>query len=84
MGMCALLLSAKVMGATYLLLHSDGSQAVPGLWRNINPDAGLALTSELTQGAYLGYDVEAATDFADTDGIAKRPDNAAFGYPFAI
>jgi hypothetical protein len=95
----ALRLSAQVVGATYLLLHGDGDQAVPGLWRIINPAAGpqVCAKSELkamhyptepTQDAYLVYDVEPAADFAgiawDYTALAGKPDNAALGHPFAI
>jgi len=95
----ALRLSAQVVGATYLLLHGDGDQAVPGLWRIINPAAGprVCAKSELkamhyptepTQDAYLLYDVAPAADFANTvwdyAALAGKPDNAALGFPFAI
>ncbi len=95
----ALRLSAQVVGATYLLLHGDGDQAVPGLLRIINPAAGplVCAKSELkamhyptepTQDAYLVYDVEPAEDFADTAwdcaALTGKPAGAALGHPFAM
>ncbi len=95
----ALRLSAHVVGATYLLLHGDKDEAVPGLFRIINPTDGprVCAKSELmamnypstpTQDAYLVYDVEPAAEFADTvldyAALAGKPTNAALGHPFAI
>lgn len=95
----ALRLSAQVVGATYLLLHGDGDQAVPGLLRIINPADGprVCAKSELmamhyptepTQEAYLVYDVEPAEDFADTAwdyaALAGKPDSSKLGHPFAM
>ena len=39
-GRGSLALSPEVAGASYLLLHGVGGQAVPGLWRIVQPQAG--------------------------------------------
>lgn len=95
----ALRLSAQVVGATYLLLHGDKDEAVPGLFRIANPADGprvyskgelkaMAYPTEPTQDAYLVYDVEPADEFAGTAwGYAElpgKPANAALGHPFAV
>ena len=94
----ALRLSAQVVGATYLLLHGDKQEAVPGLWRIINPADGpqvhsaadltaMDYPSRTTQATYLVYDVEPATDFEgmawDYKNLPGKPDAAALGHPFA-
>ena len=94
----ALRLSAKVVGATYLLLHGQGDEAVPGLFRIRNPMEGPRVhsASELeatgypakpTQASYLVYDVEPAADFADYGwdyaALPGKPPGAALGHPFA-
>lgn len=95
----ALRLSTQVVGATYLLLHGDKDEAVPGLFRIINPTDGprvyskseikaLHYPTEPTQDAYLVYDVKPAEDFVSTAwdyaALAGKPANAALGHPFAI
>ncbi len=92
-------LSAQVVGATYLLLHGDGEQAVPGLLRILNPAEGprvcskselkaLRYPTEPTQDAYLVYDVEPAADFIGVGwnypALPGKPANAARGHPFAV
>ncbi|MEI8159315.1 MAG: DUF2357 domain-containing protein, partial [Burkholderiales bacterium] len=95
----ALRLSARVVGATYLLLHGDGEQAVPRLFKIVNPADGPQVHSkaelqamhyptEPTQDAYLVYDVVPADEFAGTlwdyAALAGKPSTAALGHPFAI
>ena len=87
-----------MVGATYLLLHGDKQEAVPGLWRIINPADGpqvhsaadltaMDYPSRTTQATYLVYDVEPATDFEgmawDYKNLPGKPDAAALGHPFA-
>lgn len=95
----ALRLSAQVVGATYLLLHGDKDEAVPGLFRIANPTDGprvyskgelkaMAYPTEPSQEAYLVYEVESAEEFAGTawDYVAlpHKPTSAALGHPFAV
>lgn len=95
----ALRLSAQVVGATYLLLHGEHDNAVPGLFRIVNPNEGPRVysKSELevmhyptkpTQDAYLVYDVEPADEFGGTRwdyaALTEKPAMAALGHPFAI
>lgn len=92
-------LSAKVVGATYLLLHGDDDKAVSGLLKIVNPTEGPRVysKSELvtmhyptnpTQEAYLVYEVEPADEFGRTEwdyaALAPKPATAALGHPFAI
>lgn len=94
----ALRLSAQVVGATYLMLHGDKGDAVPGLLRIINPADGPQVHSaaELvamgyptppTQASTLVYDVEPAADFDgmgwDYEALPDKPVSAALGRPFA-
>ncbi len=94
----ALRLSAQVAGASYLLLHSDGDEAVPGLFRIINPASGpqvqsaaellaLGYPTKPSQLSYLVFDVEPAIEFAgytwDYAALQGKAPAEAQGYPFA-
>jgi hypothetical protein len=94
----ALRLSARVVGACYLLLHGDDGEAVPGLFSIKDPAAGprvcsaddlktLGYPTQPTQPSYLVYDVEPAVDFADYTcnyaALQGKPASAALGHPFA-
>lgn len=95
----ALRLSAQVVGATYLLLHGDNEEAVPGLFRIINSTEGPSVNSrselkamhyptEPTKDAYLVYDVAPAEEFEGTSwdygALVGKPAAADRGHPFAI
>ncbi len=94
----ALRLSAQVVGASYLLLHGDDGEAVPGLFSIKDPAAGpqlctaadlekLEYPTEPTQPSYLVYDIEQAADFAgytcNYAALQGKPAGAALGHPFA-
>lgn len=95
----ALRLSAQVAGAIYLLLHGDGDQAVPGLFKILQSADGprvcakaelkaMDYPSEPTQAAYLVFDVAPAAEFDDTawdyTALPGKPAIAALGHPFAV
>lgn len=95
----ALHLSAQVVGATYLLLHSDRDQAVPGLFKIRHPQIGpvvyskaslqaLGYPSTPSQEAYLVYELEPDDGFSgvnwDYAALPGKPASAALGHPFAV
>ena len=95
----ALRLSAQVVGACYLLLHGEGEQAVPGLFKIKDPAAGpqvysaadmsaLGYPTTPSQPSYLVYEIEPAPEFSkyiwNYTALENKPAVAAKGHPYAV